>query len=96
VTTLQLSRSFDPDFLPDPKMKSFDLVVACWNLMRETPIVWVPEHIKGHQDTDFTLGVLSRQACLNVAMDKAAKTSVLDPCNVKVTRYAIPNRERNI
>jgi hypothetical protein len=64
---------FDPDFLPDPKMKNFDLVVACWNLLKSTPVIWKPKHVKGHQDTAFNLATLSRQAKLNVAMDKMAK-----------------------
>jgi hypothetical protein len=28
----------DPNFLPDPRMKNFDLVVACWALQQRGPL----------------------------------------------------------
>jgi hypothetical protein len=41
---------FDPDFSPDPKMKNFDLISACWSQLHTTPIDWKAVHVKGHQD----------------------------------------------
>jgi hypothetical protein len=68
-TALQI---FDPNILPDPKMKNFDLITACWALKRQVPIEWKPKHVKGHQDQGMTYMALSKEARLNVEMDKTA------------------------
>jgi hypothetical protein len=69
VTALEI---FDSDYLPNPKRKNFDLVSACWSLKNSVPVFWESEHIKGHQDTAIPYQMLSRQAQLNVEMDKIA------------------------
>jgi exonuclease III len=63
---------FDVEYLPNPKYKNFDLASACWSLKNSVPIVWESEHVKGHQDTTVPYQMLSRQAQLNVEMDKVA------------------------
>jgi thiamine phosphate synthase YjbQ (UPF0047 family) len=67
-------RILDPNFLPDPRMKNFDLVVACWALKQWVPIEWKPKHVKGHQDQGASYILLPREARLNVEMDKTAST----------------------
>ena len=62
---------FDPDFVPNPHGASFDLVSAVHNLLRQTPVQWSAQHVKGHQDTKGR--ILTRYETLNVEMDRRAK-----------------------
>jgi hypothetical protein len=64
--------TLDPDFTPDPSMKNFDLVHAVWATIKESPIQWKGQHVKGHQDKNKQK--LTRLELLNIEMDKLAKT----------------------
>ena len=64
---------FDPEYIPNVKHSSYDLVSATWELIKESPLTWVPEHIKGHQDDWVDVSTLPRVAQMNVAMDHSAK-----------------------
>jgi hypothetical protein len=63
---------FDPDYLPNPKKPNFDMVSACWSIKNSSPIQWEAIHIKGHQDRHAPIQALSREARLNVEMDRVA------------------------
>ena len=63
----------DPDFIPHTNYKNFDLGSAIWSLMQETPISWIGEHVKGHQDQHLSYYSLPRLAQLNIEMDLLAK-----------------------
>ena len=41
---------FEPDFFPHPKQANYDLVSALFHKIKASPIEWLPEHVKGHQD----------------------------------------------
>ena len=64
---------FDPDFLPNVRHSSYDLVSATWELVKESPLTFLPEHVEGHQDKKVSVSSLPRLAQLNVAMDESAK-----------------------
>jgi hypothetical protein len=70
VTALEV---LEQDFLPNPKRPNFDLVSACWCIKNSTHIQWEAEHVKGHQDRTTPLHDLTRQARLNVEMDRVAE-----------------------
>ncbi|MGL5934842.1 MAG: hypothetical protein ACRCZI_04390, partial [Cetobacterium sp.] len=63
---------FAPDYLPDPKRPNFDLESACWALKNKTNITWKAEHVKGHQDRAKSIHTLTRQAKLNIEVDRTA------------------------
>jgi hypothetical protein len=64
-------RVFGEGFVPNPCDDSFDIINAIWHMMKESPIRWTAEWIKGHQDDR---GVVSdRFALLNCDMDALAK-----------------------
>lgn len=62
---------FLPDFCPNPKGASYDLVSAIWNILQESPIEWSAVHVKGHQDIKGRN--LTRLEKMNVQMDNKAK-----------------------
>ncbi|CAB9522815.1 hypothetical protein SEMRO_1344_G264710.1 [Seminavis robusta] len=65
---------FDPEYIPDPNHRHFDLVSAILSYTRLTPIMWDAFHVKGHQDNKSTATqTLSRAAQLNIDMDRKAK-----------------------
>ena len=43
-------------------------------MIRTSKISWHGQHVKGHQDNNVSIALLSREARLNVAMDKLAKS----------------------
>ena len=63
---------FDPGFVPNPQKDSYDMVMALWTLLRESPITWNAIHVDGHQD-DKKNFPLTRLENLNVEMDSTAK-----------------------
>jgi len=69
----QALQLFDVEYLPDPSHRNFDLVLATWNLLHETSINWVGDHVKGHQDKHKHRR-LTRTERLNVEMDALAKS----------------------
>jgi hypothetical protein len=71
-------RVFAPWFIPDPSDESFDLVNGIWQLLRESPLTFTAEHVKGHQDRHADIQSLERFERLNVAMDALATTYRLD------------------
>jgi hypothetical protein len=70
TTALQI---FEPEYLPNPKQPNFDLTSACWHLKTASPIQWKAVHVKGHQDRTKPIQMLSRNARLNVEMDRLAE-----------------------
>ena len=64
---------FEPWFVPEPCMNSFDLVNAIWCLLQESPINWTAAHVKGHQDSKPRSHPLDRFEILNCHMDALAK-----------------------
>ena len=64
---------FEPEFFPHPKQANYDLVSALFHKIKASPIEWLPEHVKGHQD-DQTCHTLTHKEQLNIEMDKLAKT----------------------
>jgi hypothetical protein len=69
TSTLQI---LEPEYLPDPKDIDFDLTVACWVVKKKMQIKWNPLHIKGHQDSVIPRQELTREALLNIEVDKMA------------------------
>ena len=57
---------FHPDYKPEVKHGNFDLVSATHELLKESPLQWKPEHVKGHQDDHVSVHFLPRLAKLNV------------------------------
>jgi len=68
----QALQLFDTEYLPDPSHKNFDIVHATWSLLQTTPIHWIGDHVKGHQD-QHKHRRLTRTEKLNVEMDALAK-----------------------
>jgi len=65
-----LHRCFKP-WASNPLAKHFDLIQATRSAIRNTPIEWTWEHVRGHQDEgNETLTVTEQR---NVEMDTAAK-----------------------
>jgi hypothetical protein len=58
-----------PNFLLDPQMKNFDLVVACWALKQRVPIEWKPQHVQGHQDKGTPYLLLPKCSTLIFAIE---------------------------
>ena len=50
-----------------------DLIEAIRELCRQSPLQWIPLHIKGHQDDSVAYKDLDRASQLNVDMDRKAK-----------------------
>jgi len=69
IQSLQL---FDPEYLPDPSHKNFDIVHATWSLVQKSTVNWIGKHVKGHQDK-HPHRRLTRLEKLNVEMDTLAK-----------------------
>ena len=64
---------FDPEFVPLPNAKNFDLLCAVYDAIQKSPLAWHPVHVKGHQDDNPMLRPLTRLEKLNVEMDHLAK-----------------------
>lgn len=64
---------FDPEFVPKPKSKNFDLIQAVYTAKNQSPFQWLPKHVKGHQDTKNPFKQLTHLEHLNVCMDAMAK-----------------------
>ena len=64
---------FRPGFIPEPTKESFDLVSILWTLLKQSPIHWLPEHVKGHQVGKKNRAFLTRTEILNDEMDNLAK-----------------------
>jgi hypothetical protein len=68
----QALQLFDPEYLPDPSHKNFDIINATWHLLQQTNITWIGDHVKGHQDK-HKYQRLTRKERLNIEMDALAK-----------------------
>ena len=55
------------------KHKHCDLLSACVKMINNSPLTFVQEHVKGHQDTSIPAYLLPLPAQLNVWMDGLAK-----------------------
>ena len=69
----QALKVFHPNFLPDPQQANFDFQNALFALLKESPISWLCEHVKGHQDTKQRHRPLTCLESLIVCMDKLAQ-----------------------
>jgi hypothetical protein len=63
---------FDPDFFPNPQKSDTDLVKVLLKGVQESPVHWIPNHVKGHQDKHKKTG-FTRLELLNMEMDEMAK-----------------------
>ncbi len=64
---------FDPNYLPKPKSRNFDLVNALHHALQSSPFEWDPHHVLGHQDSKRRHQPLTHLELLNIYMDKRAK-----------------------
>ena len=69
----QALRVFHPNFLPNPQQANFDLMIALVCLLHQSPLQWMCEHVRGHQDSKLCHRPLTRLENLNVQMDKLAQ-----------------------
>ncbi len=60
-------------FVPKPKFHNYDLIQALHQAIINSPVTWLPEHVKGHQDSAPLLRSLTYLEGLNVRMDWLAK-----------------------
>jgi len=61
--------------ITESKEKHYDLISALRQMRRLLPITLGFKHVKGHQDSGLMM-VLTREAWMNIEMDKVAKSKV--------------------
>ena len=62
-----------PDYIPRVSQANFDLVQAIVSLIKVSPLTWLWQHVKGHQDDHILLRPLTLLERLNIHMDSLAK-----------------------
>ena len=60
-------------YIPNVRQANFDFVQSIVKLIQASPLTWLPQHVKGHQDDGPRIRPLTLLECLNIHMDTLAK-----------------------
>jgi hypothetical protein len=80
----------------------YDLIFSAQTLWKNSPLIWKPRHVKGHQDDNTSFDKLDPYSKLNVEMDSTAKafmpmayrtpchfTTVCEPWSIWVNNHKL-------
>ena len=60
-------------YIPNVRQANFDFVQSIVKLIQASPLTWLPQHVKGHQDDGPRIHPLTLLERLNIHMDTLAK-----------------------